>query len=261
MVGAGAVGGYVAARLAESGLDVTVLARPGSADRLRSAGLDLSDGTSSRNVKLAVATASELTAPFDVVILAVKADALAAALDDAAPAVGDTTVVIPFLNGIGHIAPLVARFGRAAAGGVLRVATDRRADGTIVVLAPVFEAEIGELDGSASERMQAVAGLLRDAGATVTVSADIVGRMWAKWVFIASIGALTSLMRGSVGDIAAFPAGRGLAAGRPAEVEPVLGDFVARGHQLGLSLPLTGLATLALRVHNGRLRTQAADRA
>lgn len=116
IVGAGAVGGYLAARLAESGLAVTVLA------------------------------------------------------------VGDATVVIPFLNGIGHIAPLVARFGRAAAGGVLRITTDRRSDGTIVVLGPVFEAEIGELDGGASERMQAVAGLLRDAGATVTVSADIVGR-------------------------------------------------------------------------------------
>jgi 2-dehydropantoate 2-reductase len=285
--------------MAGSGLDVTVLARPASAARLRAGGLTLTDGEASETVKPGVVTAGELDGPFDLVILAVKADALGRSLDDAAPAIGPDTVVVPFMNGLGHIDAMTARLGAAAAGGVLRVATERLGDGSIRVLSPLFEAEIGEFDGAVTSRIEAVADLLRQAGATVTVTSDITGRMWVKWVFIASLGALTSLLRAPVGDIAAFPAGRGLAAGllaemaatadaaghgldaatlaalrgqltaagspatsslsrdlragHPTEVEPVLGDLVERGHRLGVSLPLTGLATLALRVHNRRV--------
>jgi 2-dehydropantoate 2-reductase len=50
---------------------------------------------------------------------------------------------------------------------------------------------------------------------------------------------------------------RDLMAGHPTEVEPVLGDLVERGHRLGLSLPLTALAALALRVHNRRVSAAA----
>ena len=299
IVGAGAVGGFVAARMAGHGLDVDVLARPASAARLRASGLTLTDGTTSETVKPGVVTADELTAPFDLVILAVKANVLDQALDDAAPAIGPATVVVPFMNGMGHLDTMTARLGPAAAGGVLRVVTERQDDGSIRFLSPLFEAEVGELDGAVTDRIEAVADLLRQAGATVTVTPDITARMWVKWVFIASLGALTSLMRAPVGDIAAFPAGRGLAAGLLAEMaatadaaghamdpgtltalrgqltaagspatsslsrdllaghlteaEPVLGDLVDRGHRLGLSLPLTGLATLALRVHNRRV--------
>jgi 2-dehydropantoate 2-reductase len=299
IVGAGAVGGFVAARMAGHGLDVTVLARPASAARLRAGGLTLTDGKTSETFKPAVVTAGELAGPFDLVILAVKAGALDQALDDAAAAIGPATVVVPFINGLGHLDAMTARLGPAAAGGVLRVSTERQDDGSIRILSPLFETEVGELDGSASDRIEAVAELLRQAGATVTVAEDIVGRMWVKWVFIAALGALTSLMRAPVGDIAAFAAGRGLAAGllaeiaavadtaghgldagtlaavggqltaagspmtaslsrdllagHPTEVEPVLGDLVERGHRLGLSLPLTGLATLNLRVHNRRV--------
>jgi 2-dehydropantoate 2-reductase len=299
IVGAGAVGGFVAARMAGHGLDVDVLARPASAARLRAHGLTLTDGTTSETFKPGVVTAGELSAPFDLVILAVKADALDQALDDAAPAIGPATVVVPFINGLGHLDAMTSRLGPAAAGGVLRVSTDRQDDGSIAILSPLFEAELGELDGSATSRIEAVADVLRQAGATVTVSPDIVSRMWVKWVFIASLGALTSLMRAPVGDIAALAAGRGLAAGllaeiaavadaaghaldagtlaavggqltaagspmtaslsrdlmagHPTEVEPVLGDLVERGHRLGLSLPLTGLAALSLRVHNRRV--------
>jgi 2-dehydropantoate 2-reductase len=76
--------------------------------------------------------------------------------------------------------------------------------------------------------------------------------MWAKWLFIASVSALTSLMRGSVGDIAAFPAGRGLATG-------ILEELATTADAAGYGLDTGALA--ALRVHNRRLRTQAGDRA
>lgn len=123
--------------------------------------------------------------------------------------------------------------------------------------------------------------------------------MWHKWVFISTLGALTSLLRGTVGDIVAVPGGeriglallaeaaavsaaaghpvpdgtaamvaatvtragsadtasiyRDAAAGRPTEVEHILGDLTARARTFGVDTPLLDLATMNLRVHQRRL--------
>jgi 2-dehydropantoate 2-reductase len=92
-------------------------------------------------------------------------------------------------------------------GGVLRIATDLEDDGAILVIAPMFEVEIGELASPSSQRVAQIAARFRAAGADVATPAEIVGAMWTKWVFIASIGAATSLMRASVGEIVAVPGG------------------------------------------------------
>lgn len=298
-VGAGAVGGFLAARTLEAGHDATVLVHPARARTLREHGLVLATQSASTTTRPAVVTADELTDGFDAVVLAVKADVLDSAMADIAPAVTPATMVVPFLNGMGHLGPLVDRFGSSVIGGVLRVATELRADGAIRVLNPTFAVEIGELDGQPSERTDALGDAFRAAGADVTVSGDIVREMWAKWVFIASIGAVTGLLRAPVGEIVSVPGGeafaravvaeadsvaaaagypltsasrqgleqtvttpgspltsslsRDLLDGRPTEVEPVLGDLVARAATAGLPVPYLTAATLALRVHNHRL--------
>jgi 2-dehydropantoate 2-reductase len=242
----------------------------------------------------------ELDRGYDLVVLAVKSDALDGAIEDLAPAVGPDTAILPFLNGMRHVEPLVERFGDAMLGGVLRVATQLRDDGAIGVLAPLFEIELGVLGTARGDgRSQAIAAWLRRAGAEVHINGDIADAMWAKWVFIASVGALSSLLRAPVGAIAALPEGvalgrailaeaaaiaavaghrlpagelggigemltaygspltsslsRDLVAGRPTEVEPVLGDLVALGEEHGVETANLALATLALRVHNRRL--------
>jgi 2-dehydropantoate 2-reductase len=304
VAGVGAVGGFLAARLADGGHDVTVLARPRRAAGLRKQGLRVASTAGDRTYWPCVVTAPEVGPGYDVVLLAVKSDALGAVMDDIAPAVTPSTSIVPFLNGISHVERLTARFGAAVLGGVLKVVTQLGDDGRIRVLAPAFELELGELDGVASERVTRLAAAFRDAGAQVTVPADIVGAMWAKWVFIAAIGAVTSLMRAPAGDIVAVPGGerfarsvlaeaaavaaaaghpvpggqlqvaaesltspgspatsslsRDLVAGRPTEVEAVLGDLADRARATGVAVPLTELATLALRVHNRRLAATAA---
>jgi 2-dehydropantoate 2-reductase len=55
--------------------------------------------------------------------------------------------------------------------------------------------------------VEEVASAFRDAGANLTVPDDIVGAMWAKWVLIVSMAAVTSLMRAPVGDIVAVSGG------------------------------------------------------
>ena len=107
-----------------------------------------------------------------------------------------------------HVEALTGRFGSAALGGVLRIATQLEDDGTIRVLTPEFDVELGELDGSPSTRVDRLASAFKDAGADVTVPGNIVDAMWAKWVFIASLGAVTSLMRATVGAIVAVPGGQ-----------------------------------------------------
>jgi 2-dehydropantoate 2-reductase len=92
-----------------------------------------------------------------------------------------------------------------------------------IVLAPEFDVELGELDGSPSTRVDRLASAFKDAGADVTVPGNIVDAMWAKWVFIASLGAVTSLMRAPVGAIAAVPAGQRFAQSVLAEAAAAAG--------------------------------------
>jgi 2-dehydropantoate 2-reductase len=300
VAGAGATGGFFGARLARAGRDVTFLVRPRRAELLRERGLRVTGPGGRETIRPRLVTAPEITDAYDVVLLAVKATALAGVLDDLTPAVGPNTVILPFLNGLAHLDLLNERFGeKAVLGGVVKVATTVNGDGDIVQLAPLASVSLGEQDGHLSERVRGVAALLGQAGFDVHGSAAIMAEMWHKWVFIATAGALTCLMRGTVGDIAAVPGGTALAgailaeaaaisagagfpvpdgelaatratmtqagssfassmyrdveAGRPAEVEQILGDLTARGRAQSVSTPLLDLATLHLRVYQRRL--------
>ncbi|NUJ99588.1 ketopantoate reductase family protein [Streptomyces lunaelactis] len=211
VVGAGATGGYFGARLAEAGQDVTFLVRPQRAAILRERGLRITCLGEETVITPRLATAAELSAPYDLVLLSVKATALGQAIDDVAPAIGPQTAIVPFLNGMAHLETLNARFGaQPVLGGVAKLVTTLNADGDIVRLAPLATLTIGEQDGRPSARVDKIHSLLDDAGIDVSASADIVGAMWHKWVFITTVGALTCLMRGTVGDVVATPGGSGL---------------------------------------------------
>jgi 2-dehydropantoate 2-reductase len=207
IVGAGAVGGFLAARLTGAGHHVTVLARPGSAARLRAGGLRIVSQAGTTVLRPAVVTAEQLASGYDAIVLAVKSEDLEGAMADIEPAVRQA-VIVPFLNGMAHVEALTGRFGSAVLGGTLRVATQLEDDGAIRVLTPQFDVELGELDGSPSARVDRLTAAFKDAGADVTVPGNIVDAMWAKWVFIASLGAVTALMRAPVGAIVAAPGGQ-----------------------------------------------------
>jgi 2-dehydropantoate 2-reductase len=304
VAGAGATGGFFGARLAGHGRDVTFLVREQRAAVLRERGLRVTGPDGDEVIRPQLVTAAGLDARYDVILLAVKATALGPAIADLAPAVGNRTAVVPFLNGMGHLAALNERFGPGRVlGGVVKVATELEADGTIRQLAPGASMVIGEQDGQLTARASGLADLLSGAGFEVSQSAGIIAAMWHKWVFIAAVGALTGLLRGSVGEIVAQPGGaaagpailaeaaavaaaagyplppaerdatlavlsragsamtsslsRDLRAGRRTEAEPILGDLARRAAQAGLRTPLIDLATLALRVHESRLRPAA----
>jgi 2-dehydropantoate 2-reductase len=204
VVGAGATGGYFGGRLAEAGRDVTFLVRPRRAEELRRDGLRLVSPHGDATVTPKIVTADAIGGPYDVVLLTVKAYALEPALADIAPAIGPGTMIFPVLNGMRHLDKLVARFGeQAVIGGVCIVATTLDAENRIVQLAEMQELTYGERDGTLSPRIQALDAALQGAGFKATASGTIMQAMWDKWVFLASLGAICCLLRGTVGEIEA----------------------------------------------------------
>ncbi|GAA3648641.1 ketopantoate reductase family protein [Nonomuraea antimicrobica] len=230
VVGAGATGGFFGGRLAAAGRDVTFLVRPHRAATLGERGLRITGLGERTLIEPRLIGAGEITQPYDVVLLSVKATGLAQAIEDVAPAVGRGTSIVPFLNGMAHLDALNARFGaESVLGGVVKVATTVDADGDVVRLAPMAELTIGEQHGQPSQRLREVCGLLSAPGFETAVTADIITAMWHKWVFIVTVGALTCLARGSVGEIVGVPGGARLGPGILAEAAAV---SAAAGHPL-----------------------------
>lgn len=211
IVGAGSVGGYFGGRLAQAGRDVTFLVRPARAKQLAQDGLRILSPHGDVSLKPKLISASAIDVIFDLIILSVKAYALASAIDDLAPAVGPQTMILPVLNGMRQLDLLTARFGASAVvGGVCLVATEIDDQGRIVQLAEFQQLTYGELDGSTSTRVQSLDATLQGGGFKADLSADILQAMWVKWVQLASLGAATCLMRAPVGEIVAAPGGAGL---------------------------------------------------
>ena len=77
------------------------------------------------------------------------------------------------------------------------------AEGRILHLAEMLAISFGELDGTKSARVAALAAEFAAAGIEAGQSGEILQEMWDKWAFIATAGGITCLMRGTVGDIVA----------------------------------------------------------
>jgi 2-dehydropantoate 2-reductase len=205
IVGAGALGGYFGGRLLEAGCDVTFLVRPNRAKVLAETGLRVRSRFGDIEIDAPPCIlAGSLEAPYDVVVVAPKAYDLDETMQSFAPAVSEATAVLPLLNGLRHIDRLQARFGAPRVlGGVCLISATLDADGTIHHLNDLHTLIFGELDGSASARVKAMAADFSKAKFDGRLSTQIVQDLWEKWLFIAAAAGMTCLMRASVGDIVA----------------------------------------------------------
>ena len=200
VLGAGAIGGFIGARLAASGVETSAVARGATLAALREHGwrVQSEDGLLTAPVR-AVGDAAELGEQ-DVVVLAVKGQSLEAALPGLTPLIGPGTTVVAALNGVpwwffeGFGGPCEGRrlagvdpAGRIAAavpsgqvlGCVVHMACStlepglvRHNKGTGLIL--------GEPDRSDSARVRGTAALLRAAGLDATVSTEIQKDVWYK---------------------------------------------------------------------------------
>jgi 2-dehydropantoate 2-reductase len=223
VVGAGATGGYFGGRLAQAGRDVTFLVRDKRAAQLRTSGLQIISPHGDFTLAPKLVTANKLNQPFDAVLLTVKAYALEAALKDIAPAVGPDTMILPVLNGMKQVDAIKARFGsQALAGGICKIASRLDLQGRIVQMNQLQYLAYGEMNGDVTDRIRRLDKDMHGAGFDARLSPDIEREMWEKWLLLASLGAITCLARGNIGQVAAAPGGFEFAAGIFDEVASVI---------------------------------------
>jgi 2-dehydropantoate 2-reductase len=229
VVGAGAIGGYFGGRMLQAGRDVTFLVRPKRAAELANAGLVIKSPHGDVTLKNPpTVQADRLTEKFDAVLLSCKAFDLEDAVQSFAPAVGAQTAVIPLLNGMLHLDVLDKKFGHERVlGGLCAIAVTLNEQREVVQLAPLQSLNFGERDGKMSDRVRAIADMMASGNFGSVASEHVVQEMWEKWVFLSSLAASTCLMRTSVGNILAAPAGKDFILGMLDEVSSIA---TAEGH-------------------------------
>lgn len=214
ILGAGAVGGYFGGRLAQAGADVTFLVRPQRAQKLAQAGLVIKSPLGDAQIPVRTLLQEAVRPGYDLVILSCKAYDLDASIASIGGALGPNTLVLPLLNGMAHLARLEQAFGRARVlGGTCYIASTLDADGTICHLSKFQGITCGPRAGNhahAGALLQELAQAYAPVSVECKVSADIEQDMWEKFVLLASLAAMTCLMRASVGEILASADGEAL---------------------------------------------------
>jgi 2-dehydropantoate 2-reductase len=244
IVGAGAIGGYLGARLALSGERVTFLARGTNFDAIRARGLRLvlEDGSEQTATTVRAVTTGNEAGPQDAILLTVKAHQVAAVCEDLRPMyAGDDTVVVTAQNGIpwwyfhGVGGPYEGRPVRLADpdGTIAKNIDPRRIIGTVVYpaaerIAPgvvkIIEGNrfsLGEVDGSVSARVEALSASFARAGFKAPVLSDIRSEIWLKLWGALSFNPISALTHATLADICEFPLTRALAAAMMDEAKVV----------------------------------------
>jgi 2-dehydropantoate 2-reductase len=205
VLGAGAVGGYFGGRLAQSGADVTFLVRPARAQKLAQAGLAIKSPLGDANFAVRTVLQEAVRPDYDLVILSCKAYDLEDAIAALGGAMGPDTLVLPLLNGMAQLARLEQAYGKARVlGGTCYIASTLDADGSILHLGKFQGITCGARPGNhahAAALLQALAQAYARVPLECKLSADIEQDMWEKYVLLASLAAMTCLMRASVGEI------------------------------------------------------------
>ncbi|MDJ0767788.1 MAG: 2-dehydropantoate 2-reductase [Ilumatobacter sp.] len=207
VVGAGSLGSAIGGVLALAGNDVVLVTR--NADHvaaIAASGLRLDDGDQVRTVPVAAATGYEGQPVADLVIVLVKSFDTRDAIAAASPVIGSDTGVLTLQNGVGCeqiIADVVGAelvmAGRTFVGG-------RIVEPGLVEYGVVGRrTTIGELDGSSTDRIAAIADVLRRAGMDTDVSDDIVAMMWEKLFVNVATGAWSALTGLPYGELSIDP--------------------------------------------------------
>lgn len=195
ILGAGALGCAIGATLTEGGHETWLVDRTEAhvAAMVRE-GLRVDDDDGSRQIKVRAAMQAGEVGVADLVVVLVKSFHTDAAMRGALELMGPNTAVLSLQNGLGHedvLADVVGRervlAGKTYVGGVLRGPGHIQSG---VVGKVTF---IGELDGSITPRVQAIADAFNAAGLSTKVSDNIVGTMWDKLLVNVATGALTGI--------------------------------------------------------------------
>ena len=241
--GGGAIGGYLAAKLARAGNQVTVVARGATLEAIQKNGLTLHMEDEPQPLVAAVKVVGKITeveTP-DVVMLAVKAHQVEPVIDDLAKIMGPNTVLIPLQNGIPwwYFQKLAGQFHdlpieAVDAGGLIMKKIDpQNISGCVVYPATYTESPgvirhvegnrfpLGELDGSVSERVKAISQMMTDAGFKSPILEDIRGEIWLKLWGNMTFNPISALTHEHLEGICQYPLTKDLARNMMAEAQAI----------------------------------------
>lgn len=203
IMGAGGLGGYLGARLAQAGHDVAFIARGAHLSAMRENGLRVISELGDAHLAHVTATGDPATVGYvDCIIVAVKLWDTEAAVEAAKPMIGQGTTIVSFQNGI-EKDEMLARIvsSEHVIGGVSYIAVKVARPGVIEQTGRVARAIVGELNGTHTARVTSLARMLALAGIDTQVSDDITRATWEKFVFLVGIAGTTSLLRSDIGQI------------------------------------------------------------
>ncbi|MBI5257298.1 MAG: 2-dehydropantoate 2-reductase [Burkholderiales bacterium] len=241
IVGAGAIGGLLGARLAQAGEEVVFIARNQNLAAIQAHGFRLQleyGNTLEAPTARAVQHMAE-AGPQDVVLLTVKAHQVRELLPDLRALFGPQTLLVTMINGVpwwyfqrlggpfeGRVLDSVDPGGALAAaieperiiGSVVYPAAELVAPG-VVRLIEGNRFTLGELDGSRSERIEALSQVMMRAGFKAPVSRDIRAELWVKLWGNLCFNPISALSHATLEDICRFAPTRALAAAMMAEAQ------------------------------------------
>ena len=252
IAGAGAIGAYVGARLAQSGFDVTLFARGPHLRAMQQNGVQVKSSEGDFVARPSIAAALEEVGPVDVVFLGVKAHGLPQLAPHLKPVMGPDTIVVSTQNGIpwwyfqgfgGEWEGL--RLERIDPGGVISSAIEaRRVVGSIVYFSTEVTSPgviqhiegnritLGEPDGSRSDRVRRIAEALIASGLRCPISARLRHEIWVKVLGNASLNPVSALTRATIVQMVRDP-------GVCSVIRNIMQEVEAVSHKLGMELPVS----------------------
>ncbi len=250
--GAGAIGGYLAAKLALAGrVDLSIVARGAHLEAIQMNGLRLIEDGKESAAPVKAATRAEDLGLQDYVVLALKAHSVGATLDQIAPLIGENTAVVTMQNGVPWW--YFYRAGGTLEGTRLQTVDPdgaiwerlgpERVIGSVVYPAVEVDAPglirhvegrrftLGEPSGEKSERVSSLAQEFVAAGLQAPVREDIRGEIWIKLWGNLSFNPISALTGSTLAAIVADPATREVARTMMLEAQAI-------GEKLGVRFPI-----------------------
>ena len=232
ILGAGAVGGYFGARLAEAGEDVTFMARGAHLEAIRSTGLRIESENGEAHIHPAQASDDPAeVGPVDYVLFAVKLFQTEETAGFAKPLVGPNTTLVALQNGVECANVLSAVHGKEKVlNGTSYIAAVIAEPGLIRQTGTFASFAFGEQDGTMSDRGQRLKEAADKAGLNPTYSSNVESLVWMKFLLIATMSSITTSTRKPIGELRDDP-----------DIQPVivasLEESIAVGRAMGVELP------------------------
>jgi 2-dehydropantoate 2-reductase len=210
--GAGGVGAYFGARLAEVGNEVSIVARGAALDAIRTHGLRVDSVFGDMLVRPKVASESAKDiGPVDAVLLGVKTWQVADVAPALKPLLGRDTFIVPLQNGVETPDQLAAALGpEHVVGGLCGGFCFIVAPGHVKHIGGITFIKFGELDGRTSERVDRLRAEFATAKVDVEVPDDIRVALWEKFMLVVPFGGVGSVSRAPIGVMLKTRETRGL---------------------------------------------------